>query len=259
MLQITPSVNQHISRAKTFAPQNQQTINNTVQHNANAQINPNNVVNFRGLFHTNQTLKAKKELIQVAKMMFDRNLTAGTGGNISCKCGDKILISGTKTCLGTLTPKDISVVDKTGKLISGPPPSSELPVHMAAYAQRDDIGAVIHSHSPYIRVYAVANQPLAEDILPECTKNFGTIPCEPYHFPGSDELASETTKHLKNNNVVIMGNHGLLAAGKDLMQAFKFTDAAEQLAQVSYLVNHSNLPKNSFTPEQVAKIRGQNK
>lgn len=201
--------------------------------------------------------KAKQELIETGKVAYERNLTAGTGGNISCKCGNFILITGARTCLGNLKPEDITVLDLDGKVISGTlKPSSELLVHMAAYKQRDDIGAIIHSHSPYIQTYAIANQGIDENILPDITKNFGKVVCEEYHFPGSAELAEKTTRHLKDNNLVIMGNHGLLSVGKDLKQALKVADTAEHYAQVSYLVNNSGMNKVSFSPEQIQALRG---
>lgn len=202
-----------------------------------------------------ETLEARVELTQTAKMVFDRRLSAGTGGNISCKYGRYILISGARTCLGSLTQEDVVLTDMEGKVLSGDNPSSELPIHLAAYRKRADIGAIIHTHSPYIQVYAVANMPIDENILPDIVKNFGKIPCEEYHPPGSEELAQHTAKYLTENNAVIMGNHGLLVVGKDLKQAFKFADTAEHYANVCYLINNSNMLKKPIPEDQVAALR----
>ncbi len=196
-----------------------------------------------------------EEIIQNAKYMSERGLTAGSGGNISVRNGNKIFITtaGSKFC--NLTRDDICQVNLYGsplKIAPGKKPSSELPLHLEVYRQRKDVNSVIHFHPIYTSIYAVANRTPIKSILPHTTKHFNDLKVAKYENAGSPDLAINTAKTLGQSEAVIMGNHGALAVGKDLPIAVKTADSLENYSQISYLLEKSSFPITKLNNAQVA-------
>mgnify|MGYP002627452395 CR=1 FL=1 len=92
----------------------------------------------------------KQNIIKFGKLLYDKDLTSATSGNISVRLGNKIYITATGTALGFLTEKDIVEIDTNGKEFSSyQKASSEKFMHIAIYNLRKDINAIIHCHSPF--------------------------------------------------------------------------------------------------------------
>ena len=93
-------------------------------------------------------IKLREQICLLAKSMFDRGLTGGSTGNISARTADGgLLVSPTGTSFGRLDPARLSRLDARGKLISGDPPTKEMPLHAAFYDTRSTAGGVVHLHS----------------------------------------------------------------------------------------------------------------
>ena len=88
-------------------------------------------------------------LVRWGRSMFERGLTAGSSGNMSVKLDDGYLFTPTNSCLGFLDATRISKLDPSGILVSGDPPTKELPLHFAFYESRPLARAVVHLHSGY--------------------------------------------------------------------------------------------------------------
>lgn len=203
--------------------------------------------------------EAKAELIKQAKYLSDKNLTAGSGGNISTRVGDKILISTAGSMFSDLTENDIAIVDKNGKSLDTHKPSSETPMHLEIYKQRPDVNAIIHYHPVYATVYAIANKTMLPNILPHTTKHFHDLKVAPYKNAGSEELATETAKELGTSEAILLGNHGALVVGKTLKIAAKTADSLENYAHISYLLENSNFKVNHLSDSNVNYMLSKNK
>ena len=83
------------------------------------------------------------------RSLFERGLTSGSSGNISVRSGDGFIITPTNSCLGTLDPGRLAVLDGDGGHVSGDKPSKEVPLHLAFYEARPGAAAVVHLHSTY--------------------------------------------------------------------------------------------------------------
>jgi len=174
----------------------------------------------------------KDEIIKFGKIAGDRNLTPGISGNISVRCGDKIVITTSGSASSFLTYDDLCVIDFDGNLAEGSKKaSSEKFVHIEFYKKRSDVGAICHFHSPYLTSFASCNQPLKDKVLPEIVFMFDEIPVAPYALPGSKQLADETAKLFDNHTVVLMQNHGAVAGGRDLKEAYLNIELCEAYAQ----------------------------
>ncbi|HJX10022.1 MAG TPA: class II aldolase/adducin family protein, partial [Candidatus Binatia bacterium] len=104
----------------------------------------------------------EREIIRWGKLLFERRLISGWGGNLSCRAGKReFLITGQHAPLGFLTAKDLVRVDQAGKPFSkNQRASSETPMHMAVYAGTD-AQAVVHVHPPMVLAFSLTHDNFA--------------------------------------------------------------------------------------------------
>lgn len=196
----------------------------------------------------------KKELIEYGKLAGVKNFTPGFSGNLSARCGDKILITATGTANGYLSEDDFALIDFDGNKIDGDKkPSSEKMLHVEFYRQREDINYIFHVHSPYLTAFSAAGKALDKNILAEIVYCFDYIPLAEYALPGSKELVENTSKFFKDFDVVLMANHGVIVGGKDVKDAYLKLELCEAYAQT---VLFSNLLGGAkmLPSEEVKKI-----
>ena len=190
----------------------------------------------------------KNELIEYGKLAGVKNFTPGFSGNLSARCGNKILITATGTANGYLSEDDFALIDFEGNIIEGnKKPSSEKMLHVEFYKQREDINYIFHVHSPYLTAFSAAGKALDKNILAEIVYCFDYIPL------GSKELVENTSKFFKDFDVVLMANHGVIVGGKDVKDAYLKLELCEAYAQT---VLFSNLLGGAkmLPSEEVKKI-----
>jgi ribulose-5-phosphate 4-epimerase/fuculose-1-phosphate aldolase len=179
--------------------------------------------------------------------LFNRGLTAGSSGNLSVSLDSGWLITPTNSCLGDLDPARISKIDQNGNLLSGDPPSKEVPIHLAMYKVRPDARAVVHLHSTYsAAVSCLAGLPAA-NCLPPLTAYFvmkiRKLPLVPYHRPGDPALAPVIRSLAAENHALLLANHGPVVAGDSLQNAVYSIEELEETAKLFLLLHgHSTRP-----------------
>ena len=177
-------------------------------------------------------------VVQAAQQLLRLGLVAATSGNVSLRLeGDEkeglIAVTPASTDYETMTPEDIVVVDYDVDVIEGDAvPSSESLTHVAVYKARSDISAVIHTHSIYASVLAVAGVPLPP-ILDELVAYLGgPVEVAEYGFPSSEDLGEKAIQAMGERNAVFIRNHGVLAAGRDMPDALRACELVERAAQI---------------------------
>lgn len=171
--------------------------------------------------------KLEREMIYWGKLLFERRLISGWGGNLSCRAGkNRYLITGQHAPLGFLTPKDLVHVDQSGKTLTRDrKASSETPMHMAVYAGTD-AQTIVHVHPPMVLAFSLNH----ESFLPvsfEEKYTIGEVPVIPQDTPTVTE-PEKVVDELKYHPVVIIKGHGTVAIGKNFQEAFLFTDLLEE-------------------------------
>ena len=179
----------------------------------------------------------KKQVALFAKLVWDRKLTDGTGGNMSIRNKDKIYITPTSTIKHFLTENDIITIDKNGNKIEGEKePSSERRMHIKIYEKASDVNAIIHAHPRYATSFAVTFQKLPVYALPESALVLDPITYIEYQMPGTQEFADAFAKGLEEGSrVFVLQNHGVTVAGKDIEEAYMKLETLEFLAEVSVI------------------------
>ncbi len=97
------------------------------------------------------------EVVEACRVMMSTGLVVGTSGNVSRRCApESFLITPSGVGYDSLQPNDLVEVDlKTGVCGGIQKPSTETPLRAAIYRARPDVGAIVHTHSPYAAVFAV--------------------------------------------------------------------------------------------------------
>jgi L-fuculose-phosphate aldolase len=171
------------------------------------------------------------------RMMLEAGLTTGSGGNISMRISESghICMSPTGIAYVDMQAEDVCVVDAEGSAVEGKMlPSSELPMHQAVYRARQEIHAIVHTHSPYATTFACLQEEIPA--VHYLVGFAGThVPMAPYATYGSDELAENAVSALGSTfNAVLLANHGLLAIGTSLPRAYAAAEEIELVARIAF-------------------------
>lgn len=212
-------------------------------------------------------LKERKEVMDTAKEIYKANLVSGTWGNVSTKISGEQLMIITPSGMNydSLTVEDMVLVDMLGNVQEGCwKPSVETRLHAEIYTRRPDVGAVVHVHSLFATVFAVARHKIPV-LIEETAQVIGhEIDVAPYAICGSDELAQNTADILDQGRAVLLANHGLIGVGKNTADALKVCYIAEKTAMIALYARQlgsvNSLPEDDITMlHQNFKTYGQKK
>ncbi len=177
----------------------------------------------------------KEELARESRYLALQGLVAGREGNLSARRGELVVIKGTGVRMLDASPSDFSVLDVGGRLIEGPPPSSEFRMHLMLYASSPSIGAVVHVHPPYtlsLEAAGIWPEPRTEE-----AKLYYDRVCEvPRLPPGSLELARAVAEAAGGGcRAMLLRGHGLVFAAPSLKEAVDGAVAEERSSQVQFM------------------------
>lgn len=182
----------------------------------------------------------KKDILITGQNLLEKNLVAGTWGNVSSRtpCGQMIAITPSGRNYREMQTDDIMIVDYQERVVEGVlKPSSELPLHTAIYQARSDVKAIVHTHSIFASACAVAQKaipPIIEDLVQLAG---GEIEVASYALPGTKELAANAVLALGNKNAVLLANHGVIGCGQSLNEALTACELVEKAAQIFIYAN----------------------
>ncbi len=181
-------------------------------------------------------LEIKKLFVELGSRMWERNYVAANDGNMTIRLNNKeILTTPTGVSKGFMTTDMIIKIDYNGKVLSGNSkykPSSEIAMHIDIYKERPEINAVVHAHPPFATSFAVAGIPLNKCVLPEAIMLIGAVPIAKYGLPSTNEVPDNIRPHLKNNDAILLENHGALTLGADLLSAYYKMETLEHTANI---------------------------
>jgi len=177
----------------------------------------------------------KKLIAEYGKKLCEKDLVISSGGNISLKKDDVIVIKKRETSMLDGNPEDYAEIRAGEDQGFNKDLSSETPLHIACYEAREDVNAVIHVHSPF--TVAVA-QKVTE--LKSTSYEFDCIlkkevPSIEYIQPGSEMLAKAVGEKISRGaNAVLLKKHGAISVGESIEQAY-FRILALERACITFL------------------------
>jgi L-fuculose-phosphate aldolase len=175
------------------------------------------------------------ELVEICRRLHARDLIGAGEGNVSVRRGEgRFLVTPAGTGKGFLAAEDLVTVDAAGRVVEGRGrASSELSMHLAAYAARPDVQAIVHAHPLTAVALTVAGVPPPDDLVPEAAVTLGPIALAPFATPGTDEVAATLAPLLAGHDVFLLARHGAVAFGRTLVEAFDRMETLERVARIA--------------------------
>ena len=170
----------------------------------------------------------------IGRRVWQKGFVAANDGNFSARIDEKrILVTPTMVSKGFMKPEDLVVLDIEGKQLEGfRKPTSEIKLHLEILKNRNDVNAIVHTHPPYATAFAVVQEPIPKCILPEVEISLGEIPIIKYETPGSQEIVEAVKPFLNDFNLFLLANHGAIAMGLDLMDAYYKIETIDQYCRI---------------------------
>lgn len=173
----------------------------------------------------------KSDLVAAVRRLDALGLNRGSTGNVSLRSGAGMLITPTGASAETLAAEDIVHVAADGGIEGRWQPSSEWPFHRAIYALRNDVMAVVHTHSTYATALACLGRHLPAFHYMVAVAGGDSVRCVPYHTYGSQALSDAVANGLHDRNACLLAHHGLVSCGESLGRAMQIAIEIEALCQ----------------------------
>jgi L-fuculose-phosphate aldolase len=179
--------------------------------------------------------KKSASLIDTAIQLQNMGLNHGATGNCSCRDGDTYLITPSGVDTINLSEDKVIRMDFEGNIIdsiSNLKPSSEWRFHQDIMSQRKEVGAVVHTHSVYASTLSLFGDELPPFHYMIAVAGGASVRCAPYAMFGTQELSDNIINALVDRKACLIGNHGLIAVGDNLMEAFHIAEEVEHLCHL---------------------------
>jgi len=182
-----------------------------------------------------KNLDQRNQIIEYSLKLNSTNLSPLRSGNISVRSKendkDGYLITPSGKKYETLKPEDIVFMglNEEEKNDSGNNPSSEWRFHRDIYVNKNDAQAIVHAHSPHATAVSSHRKSIPPFHYMVALAGGEDIKCADYATFGTEELSDNVIKALKNRSACLMSNHGQVAFGKNLEQAFELAQEIENI------------------------------
>ena len=184
----------------------------------------------------------RAEVIRIANKMISDRLVVGTSGNVSLRAGQHVAVTPSGVDYDELQVADIPVVTLDGEVVAGElGPTSELPMHLAAY-RRADVQAVVHTHSLHATALSLLRDevPAAHYQLAEMG---GIIQVAEYATFGTEQLAKNMVAALGDRGACVLRNHGTVVVADDLAKAYGRAQQLEWLCELWLTASRVGAPR----------------
>ena len=198
------------------------------------------------------------EIIQMGLSMIKSGLVKGTWGNISGRRGDVMLITPSGIPYEEMEPEHIAQIDvETGRQVGGScKASSEQALHLVIYQNLPDVQGVVHTHSIYASAFAAIHEPVPCLIEDQAQIIGGDIPVARYAPPGTVALGERVMEALgEDRYAALLANHGLVAVGRSLREAWTAAEIAEKSAYLASIVKSMNKSPVVIDPAEIREMR----
>lgn len=179
--------------------------------------------------------EAKRLIVDIGRRMYAKNYVAANDGNISCKVDDEVIwTTPTGVSKGFMNEDMLVQMRLDGTILHQGErgPSSEMKMHLRIYQENPLAQAVCHAHPPVSTSFAIAGMSLDCAVYPEAVVNLGVVPCVHYEAPGSQGIPDSIAPYCRDYNALLLGNHGAVAWGSSLTEAWYRLESTEHYATI---------------------------
>lgn len=201
------------------------------------------------------TTRLREELIATARRMSALGLTPGMSGNVSVRGPTGFYITPSGMPYDTLVADDAVEVRHDGSVRPGQrAPSSEWQLHRDILGSRDDIHAIVHTHSLYCTTVACLRRPIPAIHYAIVLAGADEIRCADYATFGTPELAHNAVVALGGARACLLANHGMVALGDTLAAALRLAAEVETLAAQYWHAAQLGTP-HVLPADELARVR----
>ena len=173
----------------------------------------------------------RKQIIETALAMNSLGINRGTSGNVSARWKNGFLITPSGRRYEDTGPLDIVFIDASGKSRGKWAPSSEWRFHHDIYRDREDVQAIVHTHSSFATTLACLGKHVPAFHYMVAVAGGRDIRCSPYATFGTQKLSDNALQALKDRKACLLANHGMIATGPDLQKALALAIEVEALCE----------------------------
>lgn len=197
-----------------------------------------------------------RDMARYCSELHRAGLSPARSGNVSARHEGLLWITATGLSMREVQPENLVVLWPDGRMIAEPgyAPSSELRLHQKIYEVRSDVGAVVHAHPPKATALAVARVALDQPLVSEITTTLGEVPLVDFQSPGTEALAEAVSEVLRRHDAILLANHGVIAVGKTLADAYYNLELVESFAEIT-VISAQMGGAHALTAQQVAATR----
>ena len=179
--------------------------------------------------------QVRKTMIEYCRRLYDKGYMPGIDGNVSMRVDEKTaIVTPSGVCKGDVTEDQLVLMSLSGEVLKGDmKPTTEAPMHLAAFLYNSSAGAVIHAHSPNAVAYSMARRPLDTRCAPFAYEHLGTVGLVPYITPGTVEFHQAVAQQIKDGRMaMLLCSHGAMVLGTDMHEAFVTLDLVEAYSEM---------------------------
>ncbi len=182
--------------------------------------------------------QVKEDVAYFMRRLYAQGLTTTSGGNISFKLENQVFITPSQTDKALIKADGIGVLSMSGE--NQTPhlkPSMESKMHLAIYHQRPDVKAIVHAHPVFATSFCISKKEIKTNLAGEAWAVIGTPVKAAYRLMGTKDLANVVAEASLNGNVILLENHGVLAVGDSLLQAYDRMEVTEAAAKMTFITD----------------------
>jgi L-fuculose-phosphate aldolase len=185
----------------------------------------------------------RAEVVATGREMLRLGLVAGTSGNVSAREGSLIHITPSGLAYDEMDEDDLVTLSAEGEVVEGRrEPSGERRVHLAVYAARPEVAAIVHTHSVHATAWSFLEEPLDTGTEEIADLAGGPVLTGRWAPTGSDAIAVQAVEALSGREAVLLGRHGVLAVGPTPARALLVCEMVERQAQIALLLRGASPP-----------------
>jgi len=183
-----------------------------------------------------KNLDQRNQIIEYSLKLNSTNLSPLRSGNISIRVNEDnkegYLITPSGKKYETLKKEDIVFMclnENADKIDRNNKPSSEWRFHRDIYLNKKGALAIVHAHSPHATAVSSHRKTIPPFHYMVALAGGEDIKCAEYATFGTEELSKNVIKALENRSACLMSNHGQVAFGKNLEDAFELAQEVENI------------------------------
>jgi L-fuculose-phosphate aldolase len=187
----------------------------------------------------------RKEVARFMRRLYKRGLTTTSGGNISLRLSDElVLITPSATDKGRMRWKEVGIVNIPGdNLTPHLKISIETAMHLSIYKKKKEVRAIVHAHPVFASLFTAIKAKINTNLTAEAKAILGDPVFVPYAIMGSAALAKIASENINKSDILLLENHGILATGSNLLQAFDKIEVLENAAKMTLLTEMTGRKK----------------